>query len=448
MIRLLARSLLACAVAAPLAAQAPLSLGAALRRADSAAFQNRIARGQARAQGAQSIAALQGLLPAVRLEGGYVRSDNPLGAFGFTLQQRAVSAASFDPAALNNPTPVSNWNTGVVAELPLVNPDAWYGRAAAIGAADAARASADWTRASTRLDVVRAYYGAIVAHQGVATLEEALAAGEAHLRQAESMVRNGTATRSDALLASVQRGQVESQLLQARGNAALARERLALLLGQPGDTSFVLPDSLPDATRIRALLLDAVDTSGTTRYDLAAAELGRSAARNDVRRATAAYLPRLNAFGRYEWNSADAPFGGDGSYTIGLMASWSPFSGGARLADRQGALARADAAEAMANAADASATLEIASAMSDRRVAVAQLDIAAVAVTQATDAHRIVARKYAGGLATIAELLGAAATETQTRLGLVAAGYHLIVAEAAVRHATGGDLTALTALEN
>ncbi len=448
MTRLLVRSLLACALAAPLGAQAPLTLGEAFRRADSAAFQNRIATGQARAQGAQATASLQGVLPAVRLEGGYVRTDDPLGAFGFTLRQRTVSQASFDPAALNHPTPVSNWSTGVVAELPLINPDAWYGRAAATRAADAARSSADWTRASTRFDVVRAYYGAIVARQGVLTLQQALDAADAHVRQAQSMVRNGLATNSDALLADVQRGQVEAQLLGVRGDAALARERLAMLLGQPGDTLFTLPDSLPSAARIRALLTEVSDTTGAARHDVLAAQLGQSAAQSDLHRANAAMLPRLNAFGRYDWNSPDAPFGGDKSYTVGLMASWSPFAGGARLADRQGAAARADAAEAMAEAAQASAALDIKSAESDRQVAAAQLDIAAVAVRQSTDAHRIVARKYAGGLATVAELLGAAATETRTRLGLVAARYHLIVAEAAVRHATGADLIGLTALEN
>lgn len=449
MIRLLAPALLtACLVLPPLPAQSPLSLREALGRADSASFQNRIATGNARAVAAQATAALQGLLPAVRIEGGYVRSDNPLGVFGFTMQQRTVTAAAFDPASLNNPIAASNWNTGLVTELPLVNPEAWFGRTAANQAASAARSGADWTRTSTRLDVVRSYYGAIVARIRSHTLEQALSAATAHQRQAESMVRNGMATPSDALLASVQRGQVEAELVEARGNQALARERLALILGQPGDTSFTLPDSLPPTKRIETLLVEVNDTAGSVRADVDAATLAAKSATSNLRRANAGYLPRLNAFGRYEWNSSNAPFGGDGSYTVGVMASWSPFSGGAQLAARQGAQAQADAAAAQAEAARATAALEIASALSDRRVATIQLGIAETAVDQATDAHRIVGRKYAGGLATVAELLSAAATETRSRLGLTAARYHLIVAEAALRHASGGNLTDLIALEN
>ena len=131
------------AAAREAAAQAPLTLGDAFRRADSAAFANRIAGGTARAAGGQANAALQGILPTVRAEAGYIRTDNPLAAFGYQLQQRSVTLASFDPASLNYPAAVNNWNGGVVAEVPLINADAWFGRAAGTSAAAANRNVAD-----------------------------------------------------------------------------------------------------------------------------------------------------------------------------------------------------------------------------------------------------------------------------------------------------------------
>jgi len=441
-------SALALAAAAPLPAQAPLTLAEAFRRADSAAFANRIAGGDARARAAQATSALQGILPTVRAEGGYVETDNPLAAFGYTLQQRGVSAASFNPASLNYPAPVTNWSGGLVAELPLINVDAWYGRSAAATASAAASAGAGWTRETTRVDVTRAYFGAVLAREQVRTLEAAVAAGQAHVRQAESMVTNGMATRSDALLASVQVGQLQAQLIGARGSAGVARGRLALLLGQPGDTAFALPDSLPSPAEIRSLVADSVPDSAAARLDVTAAQLGAEAAQRDVRRATARYIPRVNAFGRYDWNSPDQLFGGPSSYTIGVMASWTPFAGAAEIGDRHAALGRADAARAMAEAAVAGAALERRATRTQLAVALAQLDIAEVSVAQGTEAHRIVARKYTGGLATVAELLSAAALETQTRLGLSDARYQAIVAEAAARQAAGADLMALTVLEN
>jgi outer membrane protein TolC len=438
---------LALAAAAPLGAQAPLSLGEAFRRADSAAYSNRTAGGNARAQSAQTTATLQGILPSVRTEAGYVRTDNPLAAFGFTLQQRGVSTASFNPASLNYPSPATNWSGGVVAELPIFNADAWFGRAVASSAAAAAKAGSGWTRETTRVDVTRSYFGAVLAREQVRTLETSTAAGQAHVRQAESMVTNGLATRSDALLASVQLGQMEAQLIGARGNAGIARERLALLLGQPGDTAFTLPDSLPSAVQIRNLMTPSIRDSAA-RLDVTAARLGLEAAQRDVRRANARYMPHLNGFGRYDWNSPDQLFGGPSSYTVGVMASWSPFAGASEIADRQVAQGRADAARAMAEAARAGAALERNATQTQLAVAIAQLGIAEISVTQGAEAHRIVAKKYTGGLATIAELLSAAAVETQTRLSLSEARYQAIVANAAARHAAGADLMALTVLEN
>lgn len=429
-------------------AQQPLGLADAFRRADSAAFTNRIAAGDARSAGARATAALQGILPSVRAVAGYVRSNDPLTAFGFTLQQRGVTLESFSPASLNYPAPVANWNGGFVAEVPLINVDAWYGRAAASSAAAAATASSGWTREATRVDIVRAYFGAVLAGEQVATLVAAADAARAHVRQADAMVANGMATRSDALLASVQAGQVDAQLIGANGEAHLARRRLAVLLGQPGDTGFTLPDSLPSAAAIRALPPDPGMDSAGARLDVTAARLGAEAARRYLRRATAKYLPRLNGFGRYDWNSPDQPFGGQGSYTVGIMASWSPFSGASEIAAREEARGRAEAANAGAQAALARAELERQATATQLEVALARLGIAETAVAQAGEAHRIVARKYAGGLATVAELLSAAAVETQSRLALSESRYQAIVSDAASRQATGRDLMALTALEN
>jgi outer membrane protein TolC len=81
------------------------------------------------------------------------------------------------------------------------------------------------------VDIVRAYYGAILAGHEVATLDAALRAAREHVRQAEALVKNGLATPADALLASVKAGEVETGLIEARGRVATARGGLAVALG-------------------------------------------------------------------------------------------------------------------------------------------------------------------------------------------------------------------------
>jgi outer membrane protein TolC len=262
------------------------------------------------------------------------------------------------------------------------------------------------------------------------------------------MVTQGLATRSDALLASVKSGEVEAMLLSAESQARLARHGLAVLMGDPVDTAFTLPDSLPVAaavTAIAARASAAADAPGI-RADVEAAGLARAAANADARRATALYLPRLNGFGRIDWNTPNTPFGGKSAWTLGVMLSWSPFAGGSELAEIRSAKGRRDAARAMSEAAAAQAGLELSRATDAVELALARLEIAGRSVAQSKEAHRIVGRKYDGGLATVTELFDAAAAETASELGDVAARYDVIIAVAEKRRAEGRDLGPLVDL--
>lgn len=433
------------------AAGAQLTLGDAIRQADRAAYANRAAAGTADAQAAQSLAPLKGILPSVRVEAGYVRTNDPIGVFGATLRQRTVTAANFDPRRLNYPGAIGNYLGGIVVEQPVFNADAWTGRRAAARATDASRASEEWTRLSTRVDVVRAYYGAVLAAERARTLESAAVAAHAHVAQAEAMVRQGLVTKSDALLASVRAGEIDMQLAEARGGAATSRQQLAVLLGGDGGAGAAIPPvpaNLPSSDRIVALTAaDTADVPAGERADVRAATRGLDAARADALRAGSAWLPRVNSFARYDWNSADRLYGGDRNWTVGVMASWNIFAGASDLADVQATRGRVAAAQAQAEGARAHARVEVEQSRIALAVALARLTIAERAAAQSAEAHRIVGRKYEGGLATVAELLDAQAVETQSALSLTQARWGAIVAAAERRQALGLDPATLAALD-
>lgn len=432
-------------VATPASGQEPLTLDAALSTASDGAYAVRIAEGEAKAQSAGPLRALQGILPTVRFESGLMRTTDPVAAFGIKLRQRSITQADFAPAVLTDPAVAENWTGAVVAEVPLLNPDAWLGFSAAGRGAKASRAAATWTEYETRADVVRAYYGAILATEKVATLEAAFEAARAHVRQAQAMVDEGLVTRSDALLAEVKAGEVEADLASARGEARTAVRQLATLLGTP-DTLPVLPESLPDADPVRNLVTGRTQLHGSApagslgdRPDVRAAELGLSAAQRNVLRARSKWLPRINAFGRYDWHSASSPYDGDESWTVGIMAQWTPLAGAGHVAESREAAGQRVAAEARAEAARANARLEAESSADELSTALERLAIAERAVAQAEEAHRIVTRRYEGGLATVVELLDASATETRTRLQRAGAIYAVITAGAGRALALGMD---------
>jgi outer membrane protein TolC len=435
-----------------LAAQSPLRLADALAEADRRAFANRQATAHAASSRAQAALPLKGILPSARVEGGFVRTTDPIGAFGTTLRQRAVTPAAFDPARLNDPAPVNNMTGGLVLEVPVFNADALTGWRAARSAADAHDAMADWTAVNTRAMVVKAYYGAVLAEEKVAMLTQARRAAESAVRQVESMVRQGLVTKADQLQASVRAGDIESQLLAARNDAITARQQLTMLLGRTDTAQVALPTSLPGDSVVRAFARSTPMGSGErpaalTRDDVRAAQLGARAAAADRQRATATLLPRVNGFARYDYNSPTTLYGGRPNWTVGVMGSWSLFGGASELADVAGASARARSARAGEEAAQVNARVETEAAARGVTLALQRLDLATMAAAQSREAHRLVEKRYAGGLVTVAELLGAETAATGAALAEAAARYTLIDALAQHRRAIGADPGALAQLD-
>ncbi|HVZ48770.1 MAG TPA: TolC family protein, partial [Gemmatimonadaceae bacterium] len=171
----------------------PLSLADAIAIADRRAYANRNATAAADAARGDAAGAWRGVLPSIGTEASVARTTDPIGAFGYQLQQRAVTPAAFAPDALNYPAGVTNYGAALVVAQPLVNADAWMGMRAARAAADASAAAARWTATSVRADVVQAYYGAIVAREMARAMAAAERAALEHVRAAEAAATNGFA---------------------------------------------------------------------------------------------------------------------------------------------------------------------------------------------------------------------------------------------------------------
>lgn len=432
-----------------------------MAEAESRAFANRQARANAEAEQARAGLPLKGILPSARVEAGFVRTTDPIGAFGTLLRQRQVTPAAFDPARLNTPAPINNVQGGVVVEVPVLNADALIGWRAARTAARATQAAADWAHYDVRHQVVRAYYGAVLAEEKVRMLAAAQNGAAAGVRQVERMVQQGLVTKADALQASVRAADVSAQLSAARNDATTAAQQLALLLGRSNTAASAgiqLPDSLPADSALRAMIASLVvnttadqasrEQQAASRADVEAATLGLDAARLDARRAGATLLPQVNGFARYDWNSATTLYAGRPNWTVGIMASWSLFGGGSELADVAGARARATMAAVGQEAARAQAGLEADHTQRALKVALERLDLMTQAASQSREALRLVDKRYAGGLATIAELLAAETSATGASLQQAAARYDVIVAAAAHRLAIGADPGQLAALDS
>lgn len=421
---------------------APLDLPTALRLADENAFGNRMAASRVEAASGQNLSAWAGFAPRARLEVGVLATDDPLGAFGTRLGQRRVSMASFDPAVLNSPSVITGVSTALVAEVPLVNLDAWHGKKAAKRNLEAAERGRELERDRIRAQVVEAWFAVGLARAAVGAWESGLEVARSYESQAVSGMRNETATRSDLLRARVEVASIGASLAEARTDVALAEQHLALLLGG-GPLAGTVP-----AIELADEVLESRSGDRDARPNTAEVEvvgLQAQAARSAWSRARAAQLPRVNGMARVDWKEHESMFEEDPSWTVGVVATWTLVDAGA-LGEARQARGRMREAETGREALRARQAMEREAEQAKLKAALERLEIERGSLEQTLEAHRITSRRYEEGLATIAERIEAGALETRIRLEMVASRQEVVSSLAKLSLLEGRDPAELVSL--
>jgi outer membrane protein len=414
------------------AAAPPLTLRAAIRVALRRSPQPRAAAAaeeQARAAVGEAVA---GRRPRVETSEGFARSDNPVTVFGTLLSQRRFTAADLALTQLNQPAPLNNFVTQVRVEAPLFDArqSALRTRAAKLELA-AAQQGNEQARQATIAAVVNAYYRLAAEAAAARIARSAAAEAAASLHQAQARVRAGMAVEADALRAQVYAAQAEEDLAAAQGQAAVARAGLNRAMGRDQAMPVMLPAQAEGAPQPAAATLDALLAAAhRQRPELRAEHSRLQAARADVTRARAAFLPTLDGIAAAEHDQAQFARGGGSNWTLGLTLRWTPYDGGQRRAALAGAAAAERQEEARGEELRQGVDLEVREAWEAGVTAARQAGIARQAAAQAAAALTIERNRYTSGLATITELLAAETALTRAQNQALDAGYALAVSAA------------------
>ncbi len=362
------------------------------------------------------------------------RSDNQVIVFGDKLTAGEFTAADFALDTLNNPDPIDHGTLAVGIDLPI---DLGGRVGASIDAARGMQTAAEARWRAAREDLVErlteAFY--LVAFVD-ATADVADAARARAARQeavASARTAGGDALRSETLRARAARLERERDLTRRRADAALARTRLAVLMGEP-DRRIEATTPLPEAPEPIGLLEDWLDGL-PDRADLEAARRDQEAAGGVARAARAARAPEMAGVARYERN-ANGFDGGDGSYLVGLSLRWNAFDPG-RGPRIEEAEARSAASAARARVLADGARLEIERAWRDAQVADAAIMSAAEGAVAAAEANRIAADRYAGGLLSLTDLLEAERAARESELATAAARFDAVIARLRLHRSAG-----------
>jgi len=377
------------------------------------------------------------LLPRVDLSTGAARSNAPGDYFGMKLNQKSITATDFNPAVMNNPGYINNYQTRVGVALPLYQGGAlWAGRKLALHRADASLYGHEQMKQQVVFQAVSAYARVRQAQAQIAAMERAVSAAKKRFEDTQAMQKRGLLIQSDVMDARVHLLRTSVHLEEARNGYAASKDMLEQVMGLNGDVSLNTEEDPQLKTPV--LTLDEAGERGlTNRPDLKALEEYKMASSAGVDQSRAAFLPHVNLVAAQEWNSAT--FGIKNRNTmIGATVSMNLFSGGSDMARMRAAQAEKVSLEYKAGDLKQQIRNEVAQAW--RQLAESRMRYASEseAMNQSEESLRIKSLRYEQGLTKTSDLLDAQVQADSVRVATTRAKYDVSVAEAALLLAIGG----------
>lgn len=377
-----------------------------------------------------------GRIPVIGFSQITTRSNNPVFVFGSLLEQGRFGTQNFDPRFLNNPDSLTNIRTAMTFRFSLFDQkqSATRIRQARIGQqqADSERESLEQ---QLRFDVVRDYYGVLLAQAKKDVADEAVKAASADVKRIGDLVKAGVVVQSDLLSAEVQLAEFRQQGIQAEGELVIARAALNTVLGVPVDVLHSVNGQLAEKTFSTPTQAELIQLALERRPDLIRAGLALRSNKEKTRKARGEYLPRVDAFGMYGVSSSNLT-NGSADYTVGVSVTLNLFDAGRRARLSQ-ARASENIAAAEAENVASQIRFEVVRAYQQFLSARERVTVATTAVDQAKESLRIVQDRYHAGLTTISEVLRADTAFVRARMTLIAARYEHYVGYAGVLLATG-----------
>ncbi|HVC00381.1 MAG TPA: TolC family protein [Candidatus Dormibacteraeota bacterium] len=431
-------ALLACAPGARAQAPQPLTLRQAVELALKQNPALRATREQVNVSRAQVGEARAGWLPRLDVSQGFTRGDNPVYVFGTLLTQRQFKAGNFNLSALNQPSPLDNFQTRVDGQVSLFDSGRTYWREAG---AKKMSTAADYETAQARQDlilrVVRAYYGVIVAREELGAANQALDSAKANEQQVKAMTTSGLVVTSDLLSAEVFRSQMRDRQITASNALEVARLNLGRELGMPPGASPQVAGTLGQPKSLAGKIDQWEKTALSERPALRAAQLQEQAANTGRKLAKADFGPQIGLFADFE-RDAETLGGPSGTnWAAGARLDWNVFDGGAKRSRLAEADARRSQAEDQLEWLRSGIELEVRQAYLDAQAAAERAGAAQAAVSQAGESLRIIQNRYQAGLVTITELLRAQTAQLDARTGYLSALHDWQVARAQLERAAG-----------
>jgi outer membrane protein TolC len=298
------------------------------------------------------------------------------------------------------------------------------------------------------LQVRNAYFQTVLADAFIAISEEAYALANAHLAQVQLFRQQGTVSDFDVLRASVERDNLEPNIIEARNARRLAELNLRRLVNVPAGQPLELltPLDVRIADVDRAALLDAL----AMRPALLGLDAMVAAREGAVRIARAERLPTVGAAANFSYQAFpdrvtpfDTNWRRDWSFSV--QAAVPIFNGFRTSGQVQQAQAELRQIELQRDEVRQAIALELESALGDFDAARAQIEARRATVAQARRALELAELRFGSGLSTQLDVSNARLLLEQSRANEAQSLFNYLNALARLERVTGNQVPLVAA---
>lgn len=375
--------------------------------------------------------------PRISLDETASASNSPTRVFMMKLDEGRFTQGDFAIDNLNHPSAHGDFRTALVLDQPLFDTAIARGTELAGKEEEARSLALERRRQEVAYLVYSAYLEVWKAKARLKAAEEAVGDAREHRRLAQVRGATGVGLKSDELRARTFLAEMEQQCISADNDLALARLRLAQLIGSaPGEMVDIReePGALPLAVGDEELQRLAQEN----RPELKELATGVEKAAIGVKLARGSYLPTLYGSAAYQMNDRDVPFGRDNDgWTVGVSLRWELFDGMRRWNEKEKAEAQRNAAAQYLEDSRKEVALQVEEARLRRMEAEKRLEVARHSVADADEMVRLLSRRFENSLATMVELLDAQTAFNRARVELVENESSFAAATARIYRAAG-----------
>ena len=406
-------------------------------------------------------------------------SSDPISLTEFGERQReGLDAIGASFGGSDNPFSVPNeFTNGISVEQTLFSGSAFAAISAAAQLKDINRRALERQEQLVIDEVRRGFYLALLTQEQMEVQQQSVARTAITLDEVAKRVTQGVSPKFQRLSTEVELANLETQLVQARNQAAQSLDALKMQLGMPIDQPLRLRGELEAADPalfMNVSIESAFDVAFENRPDLEQARLAVELRKIDTKISRSEYLPTVNAFANFNYmgrvpddrsfiqSSADDPFTfsqGTNSFfsrnywnpsiAAGVRLSWNLFDGfqtSARVQQKQVAVSKA---EVELDQTIEMVRLEVNNAVRDLEAARRRIQSQDQNVANAELNYEYAQARLSEGVATQLEERNASEQLDLSRLNYLQAVHDYLVARSAFQTAIGmplasGNLLQLT----